>query len=248
MSDATGKKSLLEHLHLGDNYERKARLAPALLSVVFLLPAAMAYGIPLSGWLNALLAGSGFCIAIAIGLSYLASAMGNRMQTKIWPNWPHDSPTNSWLRPDNGDCSKQQKELWWEAVKQITSLDLQELDSSDPELRLRINDAVRQVRAQLRSSPSYPLVQRDNEDYGFVRNFTGLRPVWFGFSCLSFLATWIAVFLIEAEIVWAVVASILLIACLFLAFCVMIPFTKQRANQYAQSFFSALVSLADSSK
>jgi len=245
MSESSKNKSLLDHFHLGDRYERKARLAPALLSVVFLFPMVMAYGVATSSWISTIVAGTGFSAVIAIGLSYLSSAMGNSFQKQLWPNWPHDSPTNAWLRPDNHERSLQQKQLWWSALKKLTSLDLEGVDPNDLELRLRINDAVGEIRARLSGTDSAKRLQRCNEDYGFARNFAGFRFFWLFFSAASVVGTWGAVFALQAEIIWAVLASLLLVFALFLDFALLTPYVKSRAAQYAEAFFSALMTLSN---
>src|SRR6266542_3949345 len=88
----------LKFLNLSDAYERRARFFPAVLTVAVLLPLAVMVGAPLAHWLVLLPAGVGFAGALAIGLSHLASAAGNRLQAKLFPRWPHDSHPN--LRPN----------------------------------------------------------------------------------------------------------------------------------------------------
>ncbi len=57
MTDNKENKYWLSYANLSDTYERKARFAPALLSVVILIPAALAFGGPLWDWVKVVVAG-----------------------------------------------------------------------------------------------------------------------------------------------------------------------------------------------
>ena len=149
MNTSDPNKSWLSYLNLSDAYERKARFTPGLLAIMFCLPAAIAFGIPLTQWLAALAAGVGFSVVISIGVSHCALAMGNDLQTKLWPRWPHDSPTHTWLHPGNNLRSDQQRQAWYAAIQKLTGLDLASVASDDPQLEPLINDAVTQLKAML---------------------------------------------------------------------------------------------------
>ncbi|MGD9724439.1 MAG: hypothetical protein AB7O59_24455 [Pirellulales bacterium] len=152
---ADNPTSILSFFNLSDHYERKARFVPAVLTLVFLLPAATALTIPLSEWLTALVGGIGVSAALAVGLSHVASAMGNRYQRHLWPDWPHDAPTHRRLHPSDTSHSQQQRDQWILAIKNLTGLDIAAaVTQSTPEgLDAIINDAVVQVRTRLWRSP-----------------------------------------------------------------------------------------------
>jgi hypothetical protein len=129
VTDTTRKRggnAALKFFSIESPYRRVARFYPALVSIAMLLPAAIMLGIPLSGWMVAMSAGGGLAIsaaAIAL-LSHFAAAAGNRMQARLYPRWPHDSPTNLRLHPADGSCSKQQKEKWYKTILQLTGIDI----------------------------------------------------------------------------------------------------------------------------
>lgn len=241
------KKSWLSYANLSDAYERKARLAPALISLAMLLPAAIAFGLELGDWLSVVVTGVGLGAAIALGLSQLASAMGNRLQNKLWPRWPHDSPTNVWLHPGDASRSQQQKEQWYAAIKRLTGLDIQ-AESETGALEACINDAVSQLRNRLWKSNVAERLAIHNADFGFARNFCGMYLVWLPATILAAVSCWIGVKFTLANFGWSIGASIVAVVAILLAVSVLRPFVKQKAQQYADSFFSAVLALNEQSK
>lgn len=140
-------KSWLNYFNLSDHYERKARFLPAVLSLLPLLPVATTFGVPLLEWGKLLIAGVGLGAVVAVALSHVASACGNRLQEQLWPDWPHDAPTNRWLYPDEKSISVQQKQRWYQAIMSLVQIDIQKaVDAGDPdELKATINDAVNRL-------------------------------------------------------------------------------------------------------
>jgi hypothetical protein len=239
-----GKMSVLGFLNLSDSYERKARFLPGLLSAAFLLPLAAAAGVPLENWLMGLSVGAGLSAALAVGVSHLASAMGNKLQEKLWPRWPHDCPTNQWLHPNDTTRSNQQKQNWYAAIKRLTNLDIPAAAASgESELEAVINDAVSALRARLWKTRHSERVSIHNADYGFARNFAGLYPIWLAFAGLSCAGCWTVFASFAGLLVWCVIATGLLIASVPLAFVVLPPYVRQRATHYAESFFAAVIAL-----
>lgn len=236
---------VLKLLHLSDRYEIKARLLPGLLSVAVLLPGAAAAGVPFLDTPQRLALGVGFGVVLAVALAHAASAAGNRLQRRLWPRWPFDSPTHRYLHPDDRSCSEQQKAIWYEAIRGLLGLDIPAAaTSTEPhELELVINDAVRFLRHRFRSSPHSGLLQIHNEDYGFARNLAGLRSVWFGGSLASTGTSWSAWSLGTTEITWPVVSS--LIAAMAVLALILLPgYVRAKANTYADSFVAMLTSEA----
>src|SRR5690606_10341388 len=137
--------------------------------------------IPLSAWMMAMSAGGGLAIATAaIGiLSHLSSAAGNRIQSQLYPRWPHDSPTNLRLHPNDKTSSKQQKDKWYAAICRLTGIDIQSVADDPEEAERAINDAIVTLRTKVFDGNRLAeRLDRYNADYGQVRNFAGLRPVW----------------------------------------------------------------------
>ena len=102
----------LSFLNLTDAYERRARFMPAALTLLILVPTAIVLGIPLVGWMTTLLAGVGIGAVFAFGMSQISSAVGNWYQRSLYPDWPHDSPTNLRLMQDSKLASSQQRSIW----------------------------------------------------------------------------------------------------------------------------------------
>lgn len=226
---------------LMDRYEIKARLFPALLACLPIAPGLAALGATGLDWASKLALEGGIAAVCLVGLSYLASAAGNRYQRRLWPRWPHDAPTNRWLHPDDTHLSTQQKLIHYKQILDIVDLDLQHASRTDDstELENTINDAVRGLRTRFKSIENRSLLQIHNEDYGFARNFAGLATFWISFSMASSVLAWIAYIRTETDLIWAVVATITLV----LAIAVVSPlkrFVYQRAEQYADTFLGML--------
>ena len=178
----------------------------------------------------------------AVASSYAASAAGRRYERKLWPRWPHDAPTNRWLRPGDSSGSQQQKRLWYEAIKRLAGLDIPIVAAQGDEAELEriINDAVSVLRHQFRDTKFNGLLATHNEDYGFARNLMGLGIFWLPAAGASLVATWTAYLAGAAPIIWALAASAVLVLCVVF-FLVLPGYVRQRAERYTESFFGTLV-------
>lgn len=234
----------LSYFNLSDEYERRARYVPALLALLLLLPFSGTLGMPISGWLGKIIAGAGAAAVLGVGLSHLASAFGNHFQRRLWPRWPHDSPTNEWLKPNSTARSTQQKASWYEAIKQQTGLDIGAAASDASELEAVINDAVTQLRNRLWKSEHADRMRMHNTEYGFARNITGLRPIWVTGALIGTGLSWYRYFVESPAVTPSLLLTGYLIVLLILAFKVLPVYTRQRAEHYAESFFSAMLALA----
>lgn len=242
-------KSVLNLLKLTDRYERKARLLPGLLSVLVVAPAMASLSPSLGGKITGLSVGAGMMAVCAVGLSYLASAAGRHFERKLWPRWPFDAPTHCWLRPDDASCSREQRRLWYAAITRLLGLDIFRIaaQGDDQELDRVINDAVRDLRHMFRDAASTGLLVKHNEDYGFARNFAGLRIVWLPGSCVSAGIAW-AVYLISGTgFIWGIVSSVVLVLAVLIDR-IMPGYVRQRADRYAESFFGTLSAVDRNSK
>lgn len=242
-ADGLGFGTRVQRYFSVDNpYRRVARFYPALLTVAMLLPLAVMLGIPLSWWLVLLSAGGGVAIAapVVAHLSHLASAAGNRVQSRLYPKWPHDSPTNLRLHPDDQTASKQQKQRWYAAVLRLTGLDIAAV-AGDPEEAARvINDAVVILRTKVfEGNKLAARLDRCNADYGLSRNFAGLRPAWLLTSFVSLAGCWIVYGVRQENLVFPVTASVVFAACVLSAV-VVEEYIRHTARHYADSFFGAL--------
>jgi hypothetical protein len=230
----------LRFLSIENPYRRVARFYPALATIALLLPAAIMLGIPLSGWMIAMSSGGGFVVATAaVGLvSHLASAAGNRVQSELYPRWPCDSPTHLRLHPKDQTSSKQQKEKWYAAIERLCGISIRSVADDHEEAERAINDAVSMLRTKVFfGNKLAERLDMHNADYGQVRNFAGLRPVWLLTSFASVAVCWIT-FAVRQEHL-AFPATALFVGCLFAAV-VIKPYVRQTARHYADSSFGAL--------
>jgi hypothetical protein len=187
----------------------------------------------------------GLAAAIAVLLSYLASAFGNRFQLALWPDWPHDSPTHRWLQPGNEEVSRQQRELWYEAIRALTGLDIAVAanQGTPDEVRRVINDAVAALRPRLSQGAEGERLRLHNTDFGFARNLTGLRVIWRPLTVSSSVGCWIGLVWFHCALVWALVSTGLVLVALPVGWYVLPGYVRVKAHQYAESFFSALMVL-----
>jgi hypothetical protein len=242
MSEKDKEKTWLTYVNLSDSYERKARFLPGVLSVMVLVPVSAAFEWPLTTWLNLLIVGVGSAAVVSVGISHLASAAGNHLQEKLWPRWPYDAPTNVWLHPDDNIRSTQQKEAWYAAIKRLSGLDIPaSFIHGSNEIESVINDAVSTLRYRMRNSEYADRLVIHNTDYGFIRNFTGLRPIWLIFSALSCGGCWYVYFMGKGQLIWGAVSTMIFFLCIALATFILPRYVKQRARHYAESFFGALI-------
>ena len=236
-------KSILTYVSLSDEYERKARFIPGMLTVVMVLPAAIALGVPLKHWIAALLTGVGLSAILAVGISHVASALGNRFQQLLWPRWPFDSPTSQRLLPKEPSHSQQQKKQWYSAIKRLTSLDIAAAIADESGLQAIINDALSQIRTRLWKSPLADRLRMHNAEYGFARNFAGLRALWLPATTIVAVACWGAFFCCHADLSSTMAATFVAVLGYPLAFVILPDYVRQKAEHYADSFFDAILSL-----
>lgn len=231
----------LSYANLSDPYERKARFLPAVLSLLPLLPVSAAWGGPFIEWVKLVLGGVGIGAVVAVGLSHVASAMGNRLQERLWQRWPHDSPTNRWLHPDNKRTSKQQRESWYASVKRLVGVDIGASVESREDVEATINDAVSALRSLFWERPEAERLRIHNVDYGFARNFTGMRPIWITFLVGGTAACWIAYFVVgDHALLWAIVSTVFAVILLPIGIWVLPDYVRRKATYYAESFFGTL--------
>ncbi len=229
-------------LNVENPYRRSARLYPALVTVALLLPAAIMLGLPLKGWMAAMSAGGGLVVATAAValLMQMASMAGDTIQKKLYPRWPHDSPTNRLLNPVDDTCSQQQKQKWYEATHRLTGIDIAAVAGNPAEVERAINDAVRTLRTEVfYGNKLAERLDMHNTDYGQVRNFAGLRPIWLLTSFTSGVICWVVYAMGPQSIALPLISTALFIACVFAAF-VIDGYVRQAAQHYADSFFGAL--------
>ena len=232
----------LRFFGLSSKYDRVARLTPALASFLPLLPLILALGGGLQQW-KPLLGGTAGVFAVgAFVLVNLASAMGNRLQRQLWPDWPFDAPTNLRLMPNNPDTSPQQRLQWYKQVRTLTGLDIQaeSVQGDQAALRATVNDAVERLRNRFRRGPSRTRHDLESMRYGSARNLTGMRPVWLSLSLVSCAGSWSAFFWGNSPILWPLIATLVPVPLFLAAFYLLPSFVRTRARYYCEIFFRLL--------
>ena len=233
---------------LADRYEIKARLIPALLSCSVAIPSiASLISLGMPNWIANIPAGGAVFAVLAVGLSYGSSLAGRKYEAKLWPRWPYDAPTNVWLQPDNSLRSTVQKRIWYGAIERLTGLDIAQAAVGDDKQNLEsvINDAVVALRPQFRAARHLEEGRQlaiHNENYGLVRNLTGLRPIWFTASIISAIVSWASYFALGTWLGWGILAAIVL-ALVILLFFNLPMYVRQCADRYAEGFFGVLMAL-----
>lgn len=239
----------LNLLKLTDRYEIKARLLPALLSCLVLVPPVAALSSSALDWFYGSSIAGGTAVLGAVALAYTASAAGRRYERKLWPRWPYDAPTNRWLHPNDTHCSQEQKLIWYEAIRNLLGLDISRTvaQGDQDNVELVINDAVRALRHEFRLTKLDGLLSTHNEDYGFSRNLAGLRVFWLPWSIVSTAAVWGSYLMLNTELAWAMIGSIAQVMCLCIFFG--LPgYVRQRADRYAESFFGTLMAMRQANR
>lgn len=175
-------------------------------------------------------------------LNHFASAMGNRLQRQLWPDWPFDAPTNVQLMPNNSAVSPQQRALWYAQVNKITGLDLETeaIRGEEAIIRATVNDAVVSLRNRFRRGAVRARHDQESIRYGSARNLTGMRPVWLSLSLLSCVASWSAYIWGSSELLWPIIASIPPLPLFWVAFRVLPSYVRTRARYYCEVFFRLL--------
>ena len=235
-------KTWLSVMALSTEYDRVARLAPALASFLPLLPLTFALGGTLAEWAVVLSGTTGVFAVGAFVLANFASAMGNRLQKQLWPDWPFDAPTNALLMPDNPDVSPQQRTRLYEQIKRVTGLDIhvEAVRGDTAIIRATVNDSVIRLRNRFRRGPARARHDQESIRYGSARNLTGMRPVWLGLSVTSCAGAWAAYIWGSSELWWPSVASIVPAPLFLIAFFVLPPYVRTRGRYYCEIFFQLL--------
>lgn len=235
------KKTWLNLWALSNEYERRARLAPALTALLPLLPLTFTLGGSLVGWGVSLGGTTGVVVLGWIALANFASAFGNRLQKQLWPDWPFDAPTNVRLMPDNPNTSPQQRAMWYAQIKKITRLDLQaEADKGDATaIRSTVNDSIERLRNHYRRRKSRARHDQESIRYGYARNLTGMRPVWLGLSFVACLGCWASYLWAEGALIWAIISTITPVLLALIGW-VLPAFVRTRARYYCEVFFQLL--------
>jgi hypothetical protein len=171
---------------LFDSYGRQARLYPGLLTLFPPLLTAIAWFPELiSSSIGATLLTIASSCGLLYGLAVLSRTQGKRTERRLlqeWSGWP----TTVWLR-HSSDFLQPQTVARYHAYLAANVPGLR-LPSAVEESRgganadLAFSSAVKWLQERARGK-DFPLVEKENAEYGFRRNLRGMRPIGL-VSCL----------------------------------------------------------------
>lgn len=205
--------------NLFDHYSFRARLQPALLT---LLPAALAvfaWTKPGERWVSALwtlMGTAGFTYFLAI----LARNSGKALEKGLWNSWG-GAPTTQMLR-HAGPANPVMRERWHKSLSKLVAKPFPtgaEERASAAEADHLYEAGVKLLINKTRDQKKFPLVYKENVQYGYCRNLFAMKPTGLAvaliacaLSCLSgyrhfhsenpLLAPWACSAICAAFILW----------------------------------------------
>lgn len=175
--------------NLFDHYSFQARLRPALLT---LLPAALAvfaWTGPGEKWVSALWTLIG-TVGGTFFLAVFARNQGKQLEQHLWQSWG-GAPTTQLLR-HTGPANPIMRERWHKSLTKLLgkSFPASEQEAADPVSADNIYAAaVRLHIGKTRDTKKYPLVYKENVNYGFCRNLYAMRVLGITVSILGIVAS-----------------------------------------------------------
>jgi len=158
-----------------DAYERRCRLAPGLLALIPVAVVITALGVRSAPVVSGALS----IVSLAGGPVLLASFVrgrGHDAQDRLWRNWGGSATTRA-LRLREPAANTVRRDAWRQAVESVTKVRL--LSSTEEAAEpARADDTIEVAVDQLRErtrTEAFPLVTAENRNYGFERNFYGMR-------------------------------------------------------------------------
>lgn len=173
---------------LKDEYRLNARLRPAF---ILLLPAAIALGLAIvsfsRGWALLLRTASGTILAVAtniglmIALEQFVRGEGKRKEVDLWAGWD-GPPTTRMLRHRETELSTPvQRRRLHDKLKELlptVQLPTKAKENKDPKAADDVyEECVRYLRVATRDEKKFPLILKENIQYGFARNVWALRSI-----------------------------------------------------------------------
>jgi hypothetical protein len=162
---------------LFDHYSFRARLQPALLTVLPLAIAVFAWTGPGDKMVSALwtLAGTA---GVTYFLAIIARKPGKQLEPQLWASWG-GAPTTQLLR-HSGPANPELRERWHRSLSKLVGkpFPTAETEKANPVAADDLYAAgVKLAIGKTGDRNAYPLVYKELVYYGFCRNLYGLRPV-----------------------------------------------------------------------
>lgn len=159
-----------------DGYSFRARLQPALITLLPTGLAAFAWLKPELGWISAAWSAFGTC-----GLSFLLAMWvrehGHRVQPKLWKEWG-GAPTTQMLR-HRGPANEHLRQRWHLALAKLMGKPFptaEEEAKSHSDADSLYEAATKVLIDQTRNKVAFARVYAELVNYGFCRNLFSLKP------------------------------------------------------------------------
>ncbi len=179
----------IKDLKLFDHYSFTARLLPALLTM---LP--LAFGIFASAGTVALWYSNLWIVFVAAGGTYalaaFAGSVGKHSELELWRSWG-GTPTTQLLRY-SGPANAVLRHRWHIALSTLLDrpMPTQQLEITDPTGADQAYEAAVKVLIEnTRDRKAFPLVYKENVNYGFARNLHALKTGGIISSILGVVST-----------------------------------------------------------
>lgn len=169
-------------------YELKARIFPALLTIV-------PFGLSILIWYPELISLessflTGFVLIIILFfLAKIARELGKKQQKFLLKEWD-GFPSTTVLKHSDQTLDDSTKKRYHQYIN--NNVDGVQLPTSEEELQKKsdhydneYNSAVKWLLEKTRDNKKYHLLYQDNINYGFSRNMLGIKPLGILFSLLS---------------------------------------------------------------
>ena len=236
MGESDGDQSSRRGL---DAYEVRARLVPAIASVLPLVPMLL-FGFGVDGkWVAAVLSAA-LPLVIAVLASSLAREAGRRVQSRLWGS-ERISPVVELLQWRSG-TSKVEVEQRHRIVRESTGRELPDAaaEAADPK---EADGHYRAAETELRrfaAGGEHAGLTRAVTQYGFVRNLRGLRAICVLTSVVAFgLGIWIAVAGDDATLVGLAIAAIAAAYGGIVLWLITDESVRRNGDTYARTLFDA---------
>ena len=235
-----------------DHYSFRARLQPALLTLLPCAIGVFAWTGPLVGWESALwtlfgTAGGTYFLAI------LARNFGKQIEPGLWQSWG-GAPTTQFLR-HSGPANPVSRERWHKQLSKLLekTLPTEQEEAADPVRADNVyGAAVKLLIGKTRDTKTYPLVYKENVLYGFCRNLYAMKAAGIIFSLLAIFSSCIAgvwlIYLSEPKLAPWVCAAANMLFLVWWVFVINPTWVRVPAFAYAERLLESTESFVDSKR
>jgi hypothetical protein len=195
---------------LFDSYSRQARLFPGLLTLFPIILTAIAWfpRLVTSSW-GATLVTLGTSCGLLYGLSVLSRSRGKKVEKRLlaeWGGWP----TTIWLRHRDDNLPppvRARYHAFFACNVPLYVTPTEQQEAADPKAAdATYASAVKWLQERCRGK-AFPLVEKENAEYGFRRNLRGLKPIGLA-ACFAALLISALAILWQCEPLLAAFASL----------------------------------------